>query len=99
MSYLQTYERPWDQGIVGVEAERVRPGVFVKHTSDGGFGIVIAMDDEQTTVMWSDEPSRYVFNPSDFKPRKGVMTRYGTSKLRPDYYGTVNVLDVSSGST
>ena len=32
------------------------PGDFVTHPQYGGFGIVIAVNDEQLTVLWSEEP-------------------------------------------
>lgn len=31
----------------------------------------------------------------DFAPRKGIMSRYGDRPVRSDYYGVVNVLDLS----
>jgi hypothetical protein len=36
-----------------------------------------------------------IFNPDDFTPRKGVMTRYGKKMVRADFYGTVTVLDLN----
>lgn len=36
-----------------------------------------------------------IFNPEDFTPRKGVMTRYGKKLVRADFYGTVTVLDLN----
>jgi hypothetical protein len=36
-----------------------------------------------------------IFNPDDFSPRRGVMTRYGKKVIRSDYYGTVTVLDMN----
>lgn len=36
-----------------------------------------------------------IFNPDDFTPRKGVMTRYGKKMVRSDFYGTVTVLDLN----
>jgi hypothetical protein len=36
-----------------------------------------------------------IFNPEDFTPRKGVMTRYGKKLVRSDFYGTVTVLDLN----
>ena len=35
-----------------------------------------------------------IFQPEDFTPRKGVMTRYGKKMVRADFYGTVTVLDL-----
>ena len=36
-----------------------------------------------------------IFQPEDFTPRKGVMTRYGKKMVRSDFYGTVTVLDLN----
>ena len=36
-----------------------------------------------------------IFNPDDFTPRKGVMTRYGKKMVRNDFYGTVTVTDLN----
>jgi hypothetical protein len=36
-----------------------------------------------------------IFNPEDFTPRKGVMTRYGKKLVRADFYGTVTVTDLN----
>ena len=36
-----------------------------------------------------------IFEPDDFTPRKGVMTRYGKKMVRADFYGTVTVLDLN----
>jgi len=35
-----------------------------------------------------------IFQPDDFTPRKGVMTRYGKKMVRSDFYGTVTILDM-----
>jgi len=35
-----------------------------------------------------------IFNPDDFTPRKGVMTRYAKKMVRPDMYGLVIVQDL-----
>ena len=35
-----------------------------------------------------------IFQPEDFTPRKGVMTRYGKKMVRGDFYGTVTVMDL-----
>tara|TARA_R110000824_G_scaffold1973_2_gene9636 strand:+ start:3783 stop:5510 length:1728 start_codon:yes stop_codon:yes gene_type:complete len=37
-----------------------------------------------------------IFAPEDFTPRKGVMTRYGKQMVRPEFYGTVTVYDLST---
>ena len=36
-----------------------------------------------------------VYDPKNFTPRKGVMTRYAKKMVRPEYYGTVTVADVN----
>jgi len=36
-----------------------------------------------------------IFQPEDFTPRKGVMTRYGKQMVRADFYGTVTCLDMN----
>jgi hypothetical protein len=36
-----------------------------------------------------------IFQPEDFTPRKGVMTRYGKKMIRSDFYGIVTVLDLN----
>ena len=36
-----------------------------------------------------------IFQPEDFTPRKGVMTRYGKKMVRADFYGTVTCLDMN----
>ena len=35
-----------------------------------------------------------VYDPSDFTPRKGVMTRYAKKMIRPEFYGKVFVKDL-----
>jgi len=35
-----------------------------------------------------------IFQPEDFTPRKGVMTRYGKKMVRADFYGTVTCMDM-----
>jgi len=36
-----------------------------------------------------------VYDPSDFTPRKGVMTRYAKKMIRPEFYGTINCKDLN----
>jgi hypothetical protein len=36
-----------------------------------------------------------IFQPDDFTPRKGVMTRYGKKMVRADFYGIVTCLDMN----
>ncbi len=35
-----------------------------------------------------------IFGIEDFTPRKGVMTRYAKQMIRPEFYGTITVLDI-----
>ena len=35
-----------------------------------------------------------VYDPKNFTPRKGVMTRYAKKMVRPEFYGTVTVADI-----
>ena len=35
-----------------------------------------------------------VYDPSDFTPRKGVMTRYAKKMIRPEFYGKIFVADL-----
>jgi hypothetical protein len=32
-----------------------------------------------------------VYDPTNFTPRKGVMTRYAKQMVRPEFYGTIKV--------
>ena len=36
-----------------------------------------------------------VYDPSDFTPRKGVMTRYAKKMIRPEFYGKIAVKDIN----
>jgi len=36
-----------------------------------------------------------VYDPSDFTPRKGVMTRYAKKMIRPEFYGKIHVKDTN----
>ena len=36
-----------------------------------------------------------VYDPSDFTPRKGVMTRYAKKMIRPEFYGKINCADLN----
>ena len=36
-----------------------------------------------------------VYDPEDFTPRKGVMTRYAKKMIRPEFYGTINCKDLN----
>ncbi len=36
-----------------------------------------------------------VYDPSDFTPRKGVMTRYAKKMIRPEFYGTISCKDLN----
>jgi hypothetical protein len=35
-----------------------------------------------------------VYDPSNFTPRKGVMTRYAKKIVRPEFYGLIQVSDL-----
>jgi hypothetical protein len=35
-----------------------------------------------------------VYDPQNFTPRKGVMTRYAKKMVRPEFYGKVVVADI-----
>jgi hypothetical protein len=68
---LKTYDRPvaLDQSAIAWSFvplsscgdpscdEPLSPGDWVKHKTDGGRGMVIAINDEQLTILWSEEPS------------------------------------------
>jgi len=36
-----------------------------------------------------------VYDPNTFTPRKGIMTRYAMTMVRPEYYGLVFVADLN----
>ena len=36
-----------------------------------------------------------VYDPNTFTPRKGIMTRYAMTMIRPEYYGRVIVADLN----
>ena len=36
-----------------------------------------------------------VYDPTDFTPRKGVMTRYAKKMIRPEYYGKIAIKDLN----
>ena len=36
-----------------------------------------------------------IYQPDDFTPRRGVMTRYGKRMVRADFFGTITVLDMN----
>jgi hypothetical protein len=37
-----------------------------------------------------------VYDPQNFTPRRGVMTRYAKKMVRPEYYGKIYVKDLAS---
>jgi len=37
-----------------------------------------------------------VYDPKNFTPRRGVMTRYAKKMVRPEYYGKIYVKDLGS---
>lgn len=63
MSLLKTYAPPTP--IVPWETRRydgpLKPGDWVTHSEYGGHGIIVAIDSENMTVLWSREPQ-----PRDF---------------------------------
>ena len=36
-----------------------------------------------------------VYDPEDFTPRKGVMTRYAKKMVRPEFYAKIQVADLN----
>ena len=36
-----------------------------------------------------------IYDPNTFTPRKGIMTRYAMTMVRPEFYGTVHVADLN----
>jgi hypothetical protein len=36
-----------------------------------------------------------IYDPNTFTPRKGIMTRYAMTMVRPEFYGTVAVSDLN----
>lgn len=75
MSALKTYGRlfndedgkyyPWDfrltNGCGNPNCDVLAPGEWVEHRSWGGFGMIIAIDDQQITILWSEEPHTPTF--------------------------------------
>lgn len=46
-----------NDGIVVIDSwKEIAPGKWVTHTSAGGKGMVVAVNDDQLTVLWSQEP-------------------------------------------
>jgi hypothetical protein len=37
-----------------------------------------------------------VYDPQNFTPRRGVMTRYAKKLVRPEYYGKIYIKDLNS---
>ena len=37
-----------------------------------------------------------VYDPTNFTPRKGVMTRYAKKMVRPEFYGTIKVAGLNT---
>ena len=37
-----------------------------------------------------------VYDPQNFTPRKGVMTRYAKKVVRPEFYGIINVAGLNT---
>jgi len=97
---IRTYEHPHEMAIIAYESQRegihLKPGDWVRHSDrTGSKGMLIANTDDSLVVLWSIPPGPMtIIDPDDFKPRKSVMTRYGTSLVRHDYYGTIKIEDV-----
>jgi hypothetical protein len=36
-----------------------------------------------------------VYDPNNFTPRKGVMTRYAKKIVRPEFYGVIRIMDLN----
>jgi len=36
-----------------------------------------------------------VYDPNNFTPRKGVMTRYAKKMVRPEFYGVIRITDLN----
>ncbi len=36
-----------------------------------------------------------VYDPKNFTPRKGVMTRYAKKMIRPEFYGKISIKDLN----
>jgi hypothetical protein len=37
-----------------------------------------------------------VYDPQNFTPRRGVMTRYAKKMVRPEFYGKVYIKDIQN---
>ena len=37
-----------------------------------------------------------IYDPSTFTPRKGLLTRYAKKMVRPEFYGTINVVGLNT---
>jgi hypothetical protein len=37
-----------------------------------------------------------VYDPQNFTPRRGVMTRYAKKMVRPEYYGKIYIKDLNN---
>jgi len=84
----------FDDVVCVVENELLVPGTIVTFKNDRkAYGIVISITKDNMTVLWSDSPF-VTFTPDDFKAKRGILTGYDSKKIRNDYYGTVNLLDV-----
>ncbi len=65
---LKTYPHPGsitriDKKDDGVQQfNNVRPGDWVTHTLDGGFGMAVAITDDEISVVWSVEPKDLDFS-------------------------------------
>ena len=37
-----------------------------------------------------------VYDPANFTPRRGVMTRYAKKMVRPEFYGKIEIADLNT---
>lgn len=104
---LKTYEHPNENHVVALHgsdtsyAVNLSPGAWVRDKYvENSVGVLIAVGDDFITVLWSRHRSGVIFTPEDFKPRKGIMTRYAKKLINQSFYGTITVSDLlASGST
>lgn len=67
---LNSHYSPEDEDYVSLNstpdcelsAVNMKPGEFVKHKVRGGFGLLIANNDNFITILWSVEPRDYTDN-------------------------------------
>jgi len=95
MGELRIYETD-SHPLIVVDGKPLVPGALVIHSQDEeAFGIVTSLDATNISVLWSTVPKLALwFDPNVFTMRKGILPRYEKSKIRKDFYGTINVLDI-----